>query len=184
MKNARGVIISGVLVATGIGMGVVFGLNSADPTKSPEYEGLVSAAAISDENTDNLEADLEDVKGELATTKVALGLAQDEVDKVAQEKKDLKAWEKRLDRKTDELNQQIHRFNRTSLFTDGVFEVGRDMQPGTYRSGAQTDCYWSINGDANGDDIIANHYGDGPAIASVSTGQFFETSGCAAWVKQ
>lgn len=67
---------------------------------------------------------------------------------------------------------------------DGVYEVGTEMRAGTYKSKDNSQCYWSINADPNGDDIISNHIGSGPMTVQVSKGQFFETTRCNDWVRQ
>lgn len=67
---------------------------------------------------------------------------------------------------------------------DGVFEVGVDIKAGTYKAPASPDCYWSVNGDPNGDDIINNANPDGQFIVEVSNGQYLELARCAPLVRQ
>lgn len=65
---------------------------------------------------------------------------------------------------------------------EGVYEVGRDMKPGTYRSAGNFQCYWQVSSDPNGDDILSNDNVDGPAIVTVRSGQYFTSSGCDDWI--
>jgi len=71
---------------------------------------------------------------------------------------------------------------------DGVYVVGQDMQPGTYRvSAAVTDgCYWAITkSGSNGGDIVQNDLPKGgfPQV-TVKAGQDFDSERCGTWVKK
>jgi len=71
---------------------------------------------------------------------------------------------------------------------DGVYVVGQDMQPGTYRvSAAVTDgCYWAITkSGSNGADIVQNDLPKGgfPQV-TVKAGQDFDSERCGTWVKK
>ena len=67
----------------------------------------------------------------------------------------------------------------TRIVGDGIYEVGRDVAAGRYRSqGSPDGCYWGINADPNGDNIISNDFGYGAMIVDVPEGRFFEVSGC------
>lgn len=71
--------------------------------------------------------------------------------------------------------------------SDGIWTVGVDMKPGTYRaSDVSADCYWAILvSGTNGADIVNNGIpGGGNPQVTVSEGQDFETSRCGDWVKQ
>lgn len=68
--------------------------------------------------------------------------------------------------------------------TEGVWTVGVDIDPGTYRTTdvAGGDCYWSVLvSGTNGGDIVANHIGGGRPIVTLADGQDFETSRCGGW---
>jgi len=71
---------------------------------------------------------------------------------------------------------------------DGVYVVGQDMQPGTYRvSAAVTDgCYWAITkSGSNGADIVQNDLPKGgfPQV-TVKAGQDFKSERCGTWFKK
>jgi hypothetical protein len=57
---------------------------------------------------------------------------------------------------------------------DGVFIVGQDVQPGTYKSDGGENCYWERN-TKNGD-IIDNHLGSGPTVVVIKAGDFSITA--------
>ncbi|MEU9185290.1 hypothetical protein AB0D14_12120 [Streptomyces sp. NPDC048484] len=69
---------------------------------------------------------------------------------------------------------------------DGDFEVGTDIQPGTYRTTGNTDdlCYWERSKDASGemDSILANENVSGTSYVTIlKTDQLFKSSGCKDW---
>ncbi|KOV56863.1 hypothetical protein [Streptomyces sp. MMG1121] len=70
----------------------------------------------------------------------------------------------------------------------GMFKVGTDVAPGTYRSTGNKDdsCYWERTKDAEHgvDSIIANNNVTGTAVVTISPSDaYFKTTGCGAWKK-
>ncbi|MFG2354562.1 hypothetical protein [Streptomyces sp. NPDC048521] len=70
----------------------------------------------------------------------------------------------------------------------GMFKVGTDIAPGTYRSTGNADdsCYWERTKDAaHGlNSIIANNNVTGSAVVTISpTDAYFKTTGCGDWKK-
>jgi hypothetical protein len=70
----------------------------------------------------------------------------------------------------------------------GMFRVGADIAPGTYRSSGNEDdmCYWERAKDAEHgiDSIIANNNVTGSAVVTISASDtYFKTSGCTDWKK-
>ncbi|WP_157856538.1 MULTISPECIES: hypothetical protein [Streptomyces] len=81
---------------------------------------------------------------------------------------------------------QQNRTPATEIPGDGVFLVGKDIQPGTYRSDGKdnTLCYWARLSDTTGElgDIIANGNAAGQAIIKIDSGdKAFQTSDCKPW---
>jgi hypothetical protein len=71
-----------------------------------------------------------------------------------------------------------------SEFSDGLFEVGKDVQPGTYRTdgpdGSNSGgCYWSRS-DARGNVIQNGVVNDGGAV-TVRPGERIDSAGCLPW---
>lgn len=69
----------------------------------------------------------------------------------------------------------------------GIYAVGEDVLPGRYRSAGGSFCYWATLSGRSGafDEIIANDISDGGAQI-VEIGEdvaYFETTGCAPWVR-
>lgn len=70
----------------------------------------------------------------------------------------------------------------------GMFKVGTDIAPGTYKSSGNTDdsCYWERTKDAEQglDSVIANNNVTGTAVVTISsTDAYFKTTGCGDWKK-
>lgn len=70
----------------------------------------------------------------------------------------------------------------------GMFKVGVDIAPGTYKSTGNTDdkCYWERAKDASHgmDSIAANDNVTGTAIVTIDAGDaYFKSNGCQDWVK-
>lgn len=72
---------------------------------------------------------------------------------------------------------------------DGTYVVGKDIEPGTYRTegpqgGIITDCYWARLSGTSGepDDIIANEVTKGRTTVTIEGGdKAFSTNGCKTW---
>ncbi|WP_280881320.1 hypothetical protein [Streptomyces pseudovenezuelae] len=70
----------------------------------------------------------------------------------------------------------------------GMFAVGGDIAPGTYRSTGNTadSCYWERAKDAKGDidSIVANDNVTGTAVVTITASDgYFKTVGCKDWKK-
>jgi hypothetical protein len=72
---------------------------------------------------------------------------------------------------------------------DGEYNVGTDMQPGTYRTKGPADgtpeCYWERDKDSSGsfNSIIANDNLAGSGLVTVAKGEIFKSQGCQTWTK-
>jgi hypothetical protein len=69
-------------------------------------------------------------------------------------------------------------------FSDGTYRVGKDIKPGTYRTGSHSTCYWarlrSFTGSLSS--IIANDNASWPSVVTIlRTDKGFETRGCGNW---
>ena len=70
----------------------------------------------------------------------------------------------------------------------GMFAVGADIAPGTYKSTGNTDdsCYWERTKDADHgvESIVANDNVNGTAVVRISASDaYFKTTGCKDWKK-
>jgi hypothetical protein len=69
-------------------------------------------------------------------------------------------------------------------FSDGIYIVGTDITPGTYRSIGQTGCYFARLRGFSGamDDVLANENSDGPAAVTIEkTDEGFMSHRCGSW---
>jgi hypothetical protein len=74
----------------------------------------------------------------------------------------------------------------TPTYTDGMYEVGQEIKPGTYktRAPAGSPCYWARLGDPDGNNIYANHIGEGPMTLRIRpSDKYVELSGGCEWRK-
>lgn len=74
----------------------------------------------------------------------------------------------------------------TQPFGEGTFVLGIDIIGGTWQSnGSGSSCYWERLRDFSGrNDIIANYFGNSPAIVTISASDAgFRSSGCGTWTR-
>lgn len=69
-------------------------------------------------------------------------------------------------------------------FDDGLFDIGVDVLPGTFRTAGPdgsnaSGCYWNHIGPSG--DIIANGVLQEPGTVTMSDGDRFDTTGCQPW---
>jgi hypothetical protein len=75
---------------------------------------------------------------------------------------------------------------RTTIPGNGVYFVGSDFVPGTYRSAANQEyCYWERSRSADGasSNIIANEIAQGQLVVTITPGGIFKSSSCTTWTK-
>lgn len=78
---------------------------------------------------------------------------------------------------------------KATIAGDGTYEVGKDIQPGTYVSGTPDsgNCYWARMSGTSGsfNDIIANNNSAGQSVVTIApTDKVFESSGCNDWARR
>lgn len=72
--------------------------------------------------------------------------------------------------------------SRTLIAKDGTYVVGVDIDPGTWRTGGQPNCYWARLRTLNTSDIINNNSSDGPQVVEIAASdKAFLTEHCGAW---
>jgi hypothetical protein len=74
-----------------------------------------------------------------------------------------------------------------NTFENGIFIIGTDIEPGTYKSTTASGCYYSRLSGFSGDmsEIIANNNTDNAAVVTIAkTDKGFKSSRCGAWMKQ
>ena len=115
-----------------------------------------------------------------------------EADNVKSGIKDLNAQHDDLQKKVDakkaelqSLTGQVDQVKKNSI-SDGVWQVGKDIDAGTYRATSEvgSHCYWSVTVSGS-DDIVQNDIpGGGYPQVSVSDGQQLKLQNCGTFAKQ
>jgi len=78
---------------------------------------------------------------------------------------------------------------KTTMATDGMYRVGTDIVPGTYRSAGasaegESDCYWARLNSLNPTHIINNNISAGPQVVTIQPSDTaFLTHSCQTWQK-
>lgn len=158
------------------------GDEAATAGESPEPAPTVTVTA----EPEIVEVDpSEDLLAELAEREAELEHQAAELDDRATE---LDEREAGLDEREESLATTEDAIAENTIPGSGIFLVGEDIQPGTYRGdGSSGTCYWArLSGTGGGlGDIIANDLPAGPTVVTISPSDVaFETSGCADWVRQ
>ena len=91
----------------------------------------------------------------------------------------LDARRRSLDRREERISGAEKSIKRNTI-TDGIWQVGVDFDPGTYRSD-QSNCYWAELGSADNSDYITNGFGDNQTVTIDSP--WFESKMCGTWTK-
>ena len=104
------------------------------------------------------------------------------------EKQRLDARSAQLDQQQQALTAQKAQLDQrqaqldASSFGPGLYQVGKDIQPGTYHTTGAANCYWAKLRSSTTSDIIDNSNNDGPQTVVVNSA-YFQTENCATWTK-
>ncbi|HVX19070.1 MAG TPA: hypothetical protein VHA73_13655 [Acidimicrobiales bacterium] len=130
--------------------------------------------------------DLSDAKKTAAT---AVQHAQQQVDaRDAQRKQALDQREQSLNQRAASLDQQQQQLDqmlgglKQSQFSDGLFEVGHDIQPGKYHTDGGSGCYWAKLNSSDTSNIADNDNATGP-VTIVIDSAYFQSEDCGTWTK-
>lgn len=154
------------LLAFFLGMGVGGNGNTPDPAVIDEATATSGATV---EELDRREADLESREGDLRTK-------QEDLD---QREQDLEARERELTESPG---------TGAGSIGNGVFEVGAEVQPGTYTTEGPDDpdlpCTYRVSSDEDGEEIISSEVSEGPGEVTLESGQYFTSEYCQTWELQ
>lgn len=164
-------IATAVALLLGIGIGAAIGTETEPVTETVEVPGETPQSEL-----DDLAAQQDAVAEHEA--------ALDEREAALDDR------EAALDDREAGLTQAEEKQAANTIPGDGVFEVGVDIQPGTYKSAGPVDTdwggYWARLSGTSGefDDIIANGNPTGPVTVTIADSDVaFETTGMKEWVK-
>jgi hypothetical protein len=168
--------IPAAALLVGIGIGGAVGA-AADPKQSDEYQALEDRHEEAKGRIIALSDRAREATNKATTTREEAAQRQAELD---QREQALAARETAV----TAVEQQV----AADSIESGIWTVGIDVEPGTYRVSEALSgyCYWAIyRTGTSGGDIIDN---DGPTggfpTVTLSAGQDFENSGCGTFVKQ
>jgi TolA-binding protein len=69
-----------------------------------------------------------------------------------------------------------------STFSDGLYQVGKDIQAGQYHSDGGSTCYWAKLRSSDTSDIANNNMSSGPQTITINSA-YFTSNGCGTWTK-
>jgi hypothetical protein len=152
------------LLAFFLGMGIG---GSGDAPETPVVGEATASSGATVEDLDRREADLESREGDLTTKE----------NELKQREEDLAARELEEPSGTGD-----------GTIGNGVFEVGEDVDPGTYATEGSDDpdlpCTYRVSEDDEGDEIIISEVSDGPGTVTLEDGQYFTSEYCQLWQQQ
>lgn len=150
--------------------------------------GIGAATEVEEEDTTELEADLADAEDALADAEDAREQAQARLGELRREVRRQRAGlaerEEELEARAAEVEEEEERAARQTI-SDGTWQVGEDIEPGTYRSPAGGSCYWERLRSPGGegiDNIIANGLEANPTV-QLEAGEWFRAQDCDEWEK-
>jgi hypothetical protein len=140
-------------------------------------EDVATAQAEAAERLEQLRAK----QSELSTLRSESGSSDDEV--------------RRLELEIERLEEQLAQANKPAprsapgprrTFGDGIYRVGKDIDPGTYRASGGSNCYWARLSGFSGNlgQIIANGIGSPHPLVTISASDVgFESQRCGTWTR-
>ncbi|WP_142120321.1 hypothetical protein [Arthrobacter sp. SLBN-122] len=164
--------------------GTVLGTTLPDPKKSKEFVALQS-------EKDGVSADLSKLQSRYNTLNSSISGRETTISTkesaITVRESAVKAAEENV-KKREEAVTAAEKTKAANTIREGTWTVGRDVEPGTYRttSDVSGSCYWGIyRTGSNGSDIVDNDIvtGGRPSV-TLSAGQDFKSSRCGSWVKQ
>lgn len=120
-----------------------------------------------------------------ANRKAVQDAAKKREDAAKKREDEVKKREDTVKQREDAVTQQ-EQIQAQNTIAEGTWAVGVDIQPGTYRTkeAVSGTCYWEINSDPNGSDIVENDIvSGGRPTVTLKGGQFFKTSRCGEWIR-
>lgn len=169
-------VAAGGAFLLGIGMGGAAG-GATDPTTTEEYQQVLQERDAAQDALGSADA----------RAAAAEARAQESVDAANARQAELDTREAAVAAREAAVTgaEQQAAANQVG---NGVWTVGVDIEPGTYRTTEAVTqmCYWGIyRTGSNGDDIIQNDIVTGgfPSV-TLSAGQDFKSSDCGTWARQ
>jgi hypothetical protein len=191
VKKRKGVIRSAIVGVVAFILGTTLGV--AGSGNADELEAARSHAADLSNDLETAQSDLADARTEIGTFNEQVITFEDriaalmsEASRLEEQISDLRGQVADLKGKlADQAKAGGYSVNARSSFGDGIWLVGEEIQPGTYRSPAGGSCYWArLSGFGGFDDIIINGgFTRNQTVTISASDKGFESSNCGTWVK-
>lgn len=177
------------VVLLGAGAGLARGLS--DPTTSDAYRQLAEDKAGVEVKLEASTTSFRALDGKYAALENGMGAREA---KMTERESAVAASEKKVAdadaavKKREAAVTGAEAAKAKNTVGDGTWTVGRNVEAGTYVTGADvgSSCYWAIYASGtNGSDIVENDIpGGGRPSVVLSAGQDFKTARCGTWSKQ
>lgn len=180
-----GGVLGAIALAGVIGIGVG-SAGSAAPSPqavedSEEYRDLADQLDAAESDLEDAQADLEDIAGDVPAREAAVEEAEAAL---AEREAAVVSAEGEVSEREAAVGVVEETIAANTFDGEGLYIVGEDIQPGTYRSAGSGYCYWERLSGLSGefDDLITNDTGEGPMAVTISPNDVaFSTNGCAEW---
>ncbi|MHB8670479.1 MAG: hypothetical protein ACYDAD_07975 [Acidimicrobiales bacterium] len=169
--------LTGIVLFVG-GVAAGAGGNTAAKKASDRADRLARFLADEKDVVATRDATIWDLRAQQAAAAGALAKRAADLDK---RKADLDAREKAISDRSKALDAREAGL-KASQFSDGLFQVGRDIAPGSYHTDGADSCYWAELRSSSTNDISSNNLGAGPQTVTVQ-GPYFESKDCGTWTK-
>jgi hypothetical protein len=178
-----GLIAVGVLAVTGWG---AFGIamSRADSVESSLASTQDTLTTTADE-LKTVKDSLADVTSDRDDLQSQVNQIEDREQAAKKREDDVQVREDAVKKREDAATAAEQRV-ADNTFGSGTYQVGADIEPGTYRTDGGSFCYWARLSGGGGtlDDIIANNNVEGPATVTIDASDWgFENRGCGKWTK-
>jgi TolA-binding protein len=179
-------LVAFVLVIAALALLVGFAIGYPVGSNNGSSKGVVALRAEQDEKYKELSKKVDGKQDELDQANRTIAESdniKNGIDDLNSQHDDIEQRVKDAQAQLDNLTGQVDAAKKLQV-SDGVWQVGKDIDAGTYRAMAAVpeDCYWAIT---VGDDIVQNDLpGGGYPQATVSDGQQLKLNGCGTWSKQ
>lgn len=167
--------VAALLIGGGIGAASTY------LTMDPQIEALT-------QDLDDTRQELDDTSAELASVNNGLAERERQLDKRAsalgEDEQAVSDREEDVAKREEAVTGEEERI-AANTFGSGVHLIGKDIDPGTYRTGNANSesCYYAwLTGTGSDADIIDNNIIDGPGTVTLNDGDIFEVSRCT-WTK-
>ncbi|MDP9883100.1 hypothetical protein J2W21_000590 [Sinomonas atrocyanea] len=178
----------GALIVGGAIGGAITAAVQPDPTTTTPYVALRDTSSSQSATIASQSASIGSLESQQNSLQLQVDAAASQSAAIASAQASIQARESAVAQGEQELKSAQAVVSQNQM-TGGVYVVGRDVQPGVYRTTGPdgsngAGCYyaWKTGTDSKAD-IVDNNITSGVATATLENGQVFEVTGCASWTK-